>query len=301
MKINEKRWFFAPLGVLWLIFAASFIACEDTVTAPETIGSAELVYELDIDVIPHPDLADVSADNSLYVIKGWIEEPYDHQLWYVKPPEAPVMLASTDDFGYGFPIVSPDNRNIVYEGGDGLYLIPVTGGAPRLVFPKKGDAQPFQWIDNERVLISSAEMDGWHIRELNVNTTVSTTLLQFDPEEVHSLWRAYMSPDGKYIGMYGEGIKFRLYDLDTGGFEVFDFGWSYCYKWSPDGSKMLHNRHYFDLASGELVEYYRNPRLELDFFVGGWTPDGKKVFAGERHSYNIYEYDTFKVYEVTVE
>jgi hypothetical protein len=289
------------VAVLLIAVAALFYDCDDPVAPqpPDNFGTFELIYELDMDVIPRASLADVSDDNQMYIVRGYIEEPVVEQsLWYVEPPDDPVMLGTSTENWWGFPVLSLDKKNIAYEDRGGLYVIPISGGAPYLIFDKMVDAQPFQWLDNETVMFSSMEGDGWYIKKVNVNTLEVDTIIHFGME-VNDVWQAHMSPDGKYLGVSGSW-HFRLYDLDTGEYETFDFGQSYCYKWSPDGSLMLHGNSYFDLSTGKLTEYSRNEKLELSFIYGAWTPDGKKAIFGEKHYYGQHEYDKLRIYEVTV-
>ncbi len=282
--------------ILVIITAASInISCDNSTEANKT-GNARLLYQLEKGTIPRPNLKDVSIDGSLYIVKGYDTDTKERQLWYIEPPNEPVLIGSDSEWGLGFPKISPDKLNVVYEDFDGVYVIPISGGEPNLIFPKFIDAQPHQWLDNETVLIDSLE-DVWYVKTVDINTRETTTVLDLGANDINSVC---MSPDRQFLGVTVNS-QFRLYEMDTMRYKEY-YGTHSCYAWSPDGTKIRFHNEYMDFETDEFITYYEpNADPELSLYYAAWGSNSNSIIAGEQHYYNIYNYDYFRIYEISIE
>jgi hypothetical protein len=198
------------------------IGC-DGITGPgDEYGTAELIYELDSDLVPNPALLDVSDDGEVYLVGGYNDITGEGQFWFAYPDgRDPYLIASNPELGVAlFSVLSPDKAHIAYEDWDGIYVLPVSGGEPWRIYRKAVDARPYHWVDDVTVLIDSLE-DGWYVKTVNINTSEVDTLAKI--EGISNLAAAYLSPDGNLIAcsadyrdpsFAGQGAPVNAFDLD---------------------------------------------------------------------------------------
>jgi WD40 repeat protein len=302
----------AAAGVVFLVFG-----CDDSITPPPEdpeFGTAELIYTLSSDVIYNATLSDVSANGGTYVLKSYDENTEERSLWILDVADGePRLIASDPDHWWGYATLSPDKTNIVFEDPDGIYILPVNGGEPWLVYAKVIDAQPYAWIDNDKVLLVTAE-DRWYVKTVNINTLETYTLTSIKDNNVHS---AALSPNGDKLFVscehdpdfdLGEQYYYaRIYDTDTWEYEEYiDMPSAGSGPWSPDATKVSYIEitsvpgsyvRYFDIANEEVIDVFHSNKLVFyGYRYGWWTPDGRYIIASAKN-----DDGDLKVYRVLAE
>jgi WD40 repeat protein len=303
--------------------AAGFVAgvvgiytfgCDDATGPGTEFGQAELIYELESDHLKLT-LVDAIGDSEFYLLRGYNETTDETGLWYVEPPaKEPILIASSEysqtSGWWANAKISPDKKNVVFQEKSGIYVIPLSGGDPRVIYGQGLDPTPAQWIDDETILIYSENQ----IKTVNVYTLEVATVLAIE----YGIRAASLSSDGSRLfvnGEYQEGDEFspwryffRIYDTATweyngyvlgeDGIDHFPDG-----PWSPDGTKLAiftgPGTHigYFDTNTEDDVMVFRSDKLVLEWIFGlMWTPDSKKVLASEERDDNI-----LRVFAVDVE
>lgn len=282
-----------------ILVATGLVGCDDQITPPEDseFGTAELIYTLSSDVIYDATLSDVSADGSTYVLKSYDENTKERSLWVLEVPDGEPQLIASDNelwWGYSRATLSPDKDNVVFTDLEGVYVVAVSGGEPRLVYGAVIDAKAYEWVDNENVLIITLEGDGWNIKTVNINTLETNTLVSIQENGVSS---AALSPDGDKLFVSCEhdpdfdlGPQYyyaRIYDTDTWEYEEYiDIpSWGNG-PWSPDGTRvsLLSTNNYiryYDIYTNEPIDIFHSNKLLLSG-RGWWTPDGRYIIASAK-------------------
>jgi WD40 repeat protein len=287
----------AAAGVVFLV-----LGCDDQIIPPPEdaeFGTAELIYTLSSDVIYNATLSDVSADGGTYVLKSYDENTEERSLWILEIPEGEPQLIASDNelwWGYSRATLSPDKDNVVFTDPEGVYVVPVSGGEPRLVYGAGIDAKAYEWVDNENVLIITLEGNGWNIKTVNINTFETNTLVSIQENGVSS---ATLSPNGDKLFVSCEhdpdfdmGPQYyyaRIYDTDTWDYyEYIDMPSYSNGPWSPDGTKVSllsadNYVRYYEIEKNEPVDiFHSNKLIFYGYRYGWWTPDGKYIIASAK-------------------
>jgi hypothetical protein len=221
----------------------------DGATGPGEFGHAELIYELEADDMNNITLADASAYGDMYLLRTYNYGTKERGLWYVEPPnDEPTLIGVSKANWWGSPKLSPDKENVVFEEKSGIYVAPVNGGEPRLVYGQGLDPTPAQWIDDETVLIYVI-INYWEIKTVNINTLEVNTLLVHDESTGGGgINSTSLSPDGKYLFLTGdrrEGDEFspkyyffQIFDTETWEYKEYITDCTRNGAWSSDGTKI---------------------------------------------------------------
>lgn len=317
---------FKAAAVLAASVVAVFIVGCDDVTGPATeFGNAELIYEYVSDSVLYFYLADVSADGDAYLIWACISSTLDPALFLLEPETNDLKLVySGSEWGFYEPKLSPDKQNVFFSELSGIYVVPVAGGDPRLVYGSGLAPTPVQWLDEDTVLMYVIE-DRWKVNRLNINTLEVETLFDLDDLELLdgvaslNIWTIYFSADEDYFvlnGMrseeeFGPSESFsRIYDTGTLEYQEYvrgENGIDYLPDgpWSPDGTKIaisLTNTDrmhlgYFDVDTSEPIMVFSSYKLLFNpTYEVIWSADGKHFLASEYRDDNI-----LRVFAVDVE
>ncbi|SDP80044.1 amidohydrolase family protein [Lentzea jiangxiensis] len=196
-----------------------------------------------------------------------------------RPDGAPGSRAVTvsDSANLGVA-VSPDGRTLAIDVSGGIWVLPVAGGAARLVTPLEHDASRPQFApDGRRILFQSFRDGAFDAWTVNVDDGALTRLTSgpgYDTEP-------RFSPDGTQVAFSSDRDHVsRIYVLNTASgaltavTETDEVHTSPA--WSPDGTKLAYlvgdtAIEVLDLASGART---RPVAGEVVLAAPGFTPDG---------------------------
>jgi len=298
-----------------LLLAASFYAgCNDVTGVDDEFGEVELLYEFTFEKVSYPYLVDASIDGEFHLIWGHVEGKSERALFYLEPETGKLAtIVSSSELTFYGPRLSPDKKNVFFSELSGIYVVPVAGGEPRLVYGSGLNPTPVQWLDEDTFLMYVIE-DRWVVNTLNINTLEVETLFDLDDLDLVGgvwsvdVWAICLSPDRKFLSLNGMRSKeefgpsesfSRIYDTRTLEYKEYvrgenGIGYLPDGPWSPDGTKIFINvsnpdAHlgYFDFATSDDVMVFRSKKLDIGHYPGIWSPDGKKLLASEDRDDNI--------------
>jgi serine/threonine protein kinase len=163
---------------------------------------------------------------------------------YVKfLPDGPPVALTHDDLNKLSPVFSSDGSQIAYTGFESFhwntYVVPVTGGAPKLLLP---NATGLAWIEGQRLLFSE-------VRGTMHMGLVTATPTRGDEHDVYfpasdqgMAHRSYVSPDRQWVvvaemDLNRDWLRCRLLPLSgtSSGTPIGPGGMCTSAAWSPDG------------------------------------------------------------------
>ena len=204
--------------------------------------------------------------------------------------------------------LSPDGRTLAYfsefEGGRGLFVLPVDGGEPRLLLKKseceESCASP-RWSPDGKTLAYTYK-DGLYTIPASGGAPKKLSTL--------TLWEAWTvrwSPDGKHIAAlaYRKGEEENaVYVVPAEGGEAkLLSGVNKNYKegleWTPDGQSLVYH---LSKKNSKILKTFldgRPPELFLEkpdewYYFGVWAPDGKSYYFRNwvDNAWYLYVHDT---------
>ena len=178
-------------------------------------------------------------------------------------------------------IIFSSNRDGNFE----IYTMDSDGSnQQRLTFNQADDLSP-TWSPNGRqIAFHSYRDDDREIYIMNADGTNQRNLTRHPASDGYPNW----SPDGSQIAFTRGRVakegkpKLEIYTMDADGDnvrQVTNMGFAQGPRWSPDGKWIL-------FMEGEIFAIrpdgtgrwqVSEPKLGADMFLGGWSPDGKKV------------------------
>lgn len=203
--------------------------------------------------------------------------------------------------------LSPDGRLLAYfsawEDGQGLYVLPVDGGEPRLLMKNACadcSAAP-RWSPDGRTLAYTYKDGLYAIPASGGAPKKLSTLNKWES------WTVRWSPDGKHIAALAypeaEGENAVYVVPAKGGEAKLLSGANTDYKegleWTPDSQSLVYH---LSLKNSKIMKTYldgRPPELFLAepdewYYFGIWAPDGKSYFFRNwvDDGWYLYVYDT---------
>jgi Tol biopolymer transport system component len=320
--------FKAAAAFVAVVIGVYITGCDGITGPPTEFGNTDLIYEFVSDDMYNIRLVDASLNGEMYILRTYNAETKERGLWYLETDNGdPKLIGENTSNWWGSPKLSPDKKNVVFEEGSGIYVIPVVGGEPRRIQVDGLDPEPMQWVDDETVLFIVAEWNnpedyGWKVKTVDVYTLEVNTLLSVVIKSTgFAVSNAYLSPDDKYIsvnGIYKEGDEFsrdiyffRLYDTETSEYKEYVLGedgldYHPDGRWSPDGTKIgtavttaeRTYLGYFDVPTSEQIMFFSSYKLLFEpvMYEVIWSDDGKKMLGSEDRDDNI-----LRVFAIDVE
>lgn len=187
------------------------------------------------------------------------EDPSDaYSTLWVMNADGSALTPLTDEFGVDMPSWSPDGKQIAFmgqqhpdptgesEGPIGIWIVPASGGVPRLSLEGGSWEAPSWAPDGTRLLIVGREGD-------ITNTTANLYTVNTDGSELRRLtndgayyWSADWAPDGTKIvcaRSSAEGWNVDVYVMAADGSDLEQLtewkGWDSRPVWSSDGNEIL--------------------------------------------------------------
>jgi len=163
---------------------------------------------------------------------------------YVKfLPDGPPVALTHDDLEKLSPVFSSDGSQIAYSGSESFhwdtYVVPVTGGAPKLLLP---NASGLTWIEGQRLLFSEVRGTGRHMGLVTATPTRGDEHdVYFPASDQGMVHRSWASPDRQWVVVaemdLGEWLRCRLLPLSgtSSGTPIGPGGMCTSAAWSPDG------------------------------------------------------------------
>jgi TolB protein len=196
------------------------------------------------------------------VVYSHLDDDGDWSLWLIDPDGSdPVCLLDTPEADTA-PAWSPDGSQLVFSGGDDLYVAEADGSDVTLLLDGEGSkrfSNP-DWSPNAKSIVFSVTQDEREepdIMAVDPTGRGLRTLISSGDQFVF-VDEPEWSPDGRHI----------LFLADDSG------GWRDLYVMRPDGSDVR-----LLLARG----------FDLDGSGLGWSPDGKSIaFQGDRDGGCLY-------------
>ena len=206
---------------------------------------------------------------------------YAGDLWLAPAAGGPATRLTAHPGLELFPKFSPDGQWIAftgqYDGDEQVYVVPVTGGAPRQLtyYPARGplpprwgwDNQVYDWTRDGKSVLFRSMMDNWNQGETRLYTvSLAGGLPVALPMPVSGA--GDLSPDEKQIVYNPTARDFRTWKRYAGG-------------WAQD-------LYVFDLATHDARRITDWPRTERDpMWIGN-----KVYFSSDRDgTLNLYAYD----------
>ena len=244
------------LGLSLTACSASEPASDDSSTVDSSAGSDDPTTAAS-SACPGPDQPPTGK-----IAYSHLDDDGDWSLWLMDPDGSnPECLLDTPEADVA-PDWSPDGSQLVFGGGDDLYVSAADGSDITLLLDGGGTkrfSNP-DWAPDGKSIVFSATQEGRE--EPDIMTVDSTgrglrTLLS-SGEQFVFVDEPEWSPDGRHI----------LFLADDSG------GWRDLYLMRPDGSDVT-----LLLARG----------FDLDGSGLGWSPDGKSIaFQGDRDGGCLY-------------
>ena len=165
----------------------------------------------------------------------------------------------------------------------------------QLTFNDVSDSFP-AWSPNGQQIVFHSTRDGnWEVYVMDADGSNPRNLTRHPANDNYPDW----SPDGSRIAFdsaRGDGA-INLYVMDTDGNNMKQLThmriehWELASKpkWSPDGEWILFERGQIYAIRPDGTELWQVsiPRLNATMFLGGWSPDGKRVLYTEAVNLNI--------------
>ena len=301
-----------------VLLAAVIVGCETPFEYE--LRTERLIYEMEWDNnMDYITLVDVSLDGTLYILVARYIETEVWTMWYLEPASTePVLI--TDDTGlswFGNSTLSPNQENIVFSTSSGIYVIPLTGGEPKMIYRGVLDPEVMSWKDNETVYVydfnANPFVSGYEVKSININTLETEVIIEIvKPDDFWSFnidgaWISPVNGELAVTGMYNYeefGLPtffLRIYNSEMTGYKVFTNCELFPNRpWSPDGTKIglgwCDELGYFDVADGKYVSVWRSNELQFYTSAGDWLGDSRTMLASENRDDNI-----LRVYAVSVE
>ncbi len=225
----------------------------------------------------------------------------DGSLWRSKPDGTQALRLTFAPMDGYHPAWSPDGKQIAFDNGTRLYVVPADGGIPRAVLPDDGNGIQARWSPDGQSLLFTSWPPWRHpsIRRFDLRTGQSELIAGSEDFE-NPQW----SPDGKYIvASSPKSRKLMLLDFASGSWSELADGipdaWGI--RWSRD-SKYVYCQHAFDVEEQPIFRVRVGDRRTeqitssrkilsadvLTYSLTGLTPDGSPVVSFEHRSSDVY-------------
>jgi Tol biopolymer transport system component len=164
------------------------------------------------------------------------------------------------------PVFSPDGKMIAYvdtknlgRAGGGLWVIPASGGTPKLVANAGNASSPTWSPDCDMIAFLDLESEQICIIPVGEDGVASGELVKIDiPEGTGGIMSlAGWTPDNKIAAVFRTHTEFGLYTLPAKGGKaalVSYGGYPVQPRWSPDGERIFHTNE-IDEGSGDWAQY----------------------------------------------
>lgn len=265
-------------------------------------GQLASIFELTVDA-SRPPTPIRSAPPPMLSADGTHELIYERNRTIIRRQvdEAEWHLGIADNF----PVLSPDNRLLLWTQGDtfrDIWVAALDGSMSKVVFSSRGRNATARWLDSEHLLINEREpIPGRYttLSVVNIEDGSSYALgtwhqlrsLQIAPGGQWIIFFSAFNPDPTLDGMYAVEIK--------PGTAARRLPWFGDYRWRDsesvfyityDADTDLQQLHYFHVPSAESYPLTDPSVTPFTIANGDWSvsPDGKVIVFQEARDGNLW-------------